>query len=93
MEYKTQMLRGICTSPLITVKNDAQQNNDTVFNRKEVNIEKLDGKLKSHSQFYWGKNTEGIIIKKLSFQDNRRKEAKLIFKMYFVKHKDLTTHL
>lgn len=70
-----------------------QRNDDTVFNGKEVNIEKLNCKLKSHSQFYSGKNTEGIIIKKLSFPDNTSKEAKLILKMYFVKHKDLNTQL
>lgn len=70
-----------------------QRNNDIVFNVKDVNIEKLDCKLKSYSQFYPGKNTESIIARELSFQDNRSKKAKIIFKMYFVKHKDLTTHL
>lgn len=64
-----------------------------VFNAKEAHTENLHCKLKSHSQFYSGKNIEGIIVKKLSLQDNRRKEAKLTFKIYFTKHKDVTTQL
>lgn len=91
-EHKNLIWKGISTSSHhYCKKNYVLWNNDTVFNGREVSTETLDCKLKSHSPFYSGKNTKGIIIKELSFQGNRGKEAKSILKTYFVKRKDLTT--